>query len=677
LRNSNIDTSEMQSTPLTSGPWHIVSTTRPQFAIRSGPSSFIINALENGDVILNGTNVSFPRLSVTDLQSSRARITDLITARKRHGYDYAPNVVISAADLRGVITISNEIIGDYAYTITLPSADDVIAAQQLSVGDSITFDIINCTTIDAYIMLAGAPIDTIFPLDFDGNVVITAHTSGRFTAVLARVGIGRIVYELIAARLRKNPKYVVAPSCAALPAIGMYDTLYCVDDQNTLVRWVDTEHGYDWCVGEYPCDDFPTLEAALASPSVVDGQRIRIRNGVYVSLAPITISKRVIIRGESRESTILRTSATDADPVTFIVVNSPDVAICNLSIGHFRTLASASNLALSVSGSNFILDSVNIVNVEGAVNISSSNWVMRACSFTYRGPVTNSVIAAINIVNSNGNAHILGCHFDNTGVTSTVSSARLVEATYAPLSGGLYFENNIASGRVSEVIRLYSVTGAANSFIVSLKNNIISELDSVVLIRSSTFEFGNMFSQLVASNNRFSGAHGTGIFSIRSISGTRVFRAVGNPIPLHIASNTIVTPTIASGWQYPTGASVYSCLYPTAQIYSFGATQDAIIPPTPPAPPAPTDNAVTSTYREIGAGPSFENEVFIIGAGPPPTITLADVVLPGSLIVFKNRDLMYATSEYTTSTVGGVTVITWVGGSVTAGDRVTCQYAIK
>lgn len=85
-----------------------------------------------------------------------------------------------------------------------------------------------------------------------------------------------------------------------------------------------------------------------------------------------------------------------------------------------------------------------------------------------------------------------------------------------------------------------------------------------------------------------------------------------------------------------------------------------------------------------GASVQFVQEKFVLGAGDITNgyVTLANLAIAASINAFVDRLAIHATDDYTLSTVGGVTRITFVGSLVTpgqeklaAGDVVRVKYA--
>jgi hypothetical protein len=583
--------------------------------------------------------------------------------------------------MRGFTTITAAPALDVPYIITLPSAADIISSFALGINETISCGIINDTVNDARVVPA-APTDSIAPLDVTGAAIIPAHIMARINARAVSLVPPVVSYLLESSGSSLASNFALVDNFAALPPIGRPDIAYCTADTNALYRWESTIiTTYDWVVGTQAGDDFADLALALASPLVLTGHKIFIRDGTYTHAAAININKGVKIFGQTRAGAILRTPGGAGDPSQFILVAADNVAICNLTIQHRKTSNSSVDSAVQMAAhrAGFIMDGCTCVYEEFGVVVRSTDWKLNDVYFDYRGDPCCASYRSIGVYESHGNGFITGCTFDNTSLTSGTSRAIL--ETLGPTVGALVFEDNTTAGPLTQFSIMESFVGAPGSLSIIAKRNVLTEVNAFFAFWSATAGYGDLFAQMVASNNTITNAHGKGTFGIDGPAAPAIAFRSASGLPLHISGNTVGSSAVKVGWLPAIGSSGSACNYNAATITATTVAQDAIIPATPAAPATPTDRIAVMQYVRIGGQETVSENFAITGGTDLNYIDLAHVAAPQSTFIFVNRKALAEGLDYVCTIARNVTRVTWIGPIAPGGpeqlvitDKILAQY---
>jgi len=374
----------------------------------------------------------------------------------------------------------------------------------------------------------------------------------------------------------------------------------------------------DWTVGSG--GDFATLDAALASPSVVNGDYIKVLPGTYTLASLLTVGKEVIIGGTpgSKGDVILQTAADGTAPVTMMQVTANNVILKDLTIKHRKTTNSSIEAAVVLSKgawavdglgytrpSGFIMDSCRIEHVEMGFVARGDGFKIANCEIAYVGP-NNSTRRHVVLY---GTAN--DCFFTNVAFE---------DSTAAGVTGNtnVFYLSSTAAGQVAERFNgtlivdgstwVSSTSKLPNQFFnqdnclsdgtfnLMFKNNVVSEKNLFVGLYGSTTNFGNSFGDITFANNTLSNIHtnpntgGKGMLTIDG-GGSNVSWRSSNLVA-HISGNTLTNSTFRATstgvLQSPANVTGPEIGRTTAAIASFTADVDATIPATPAAPSTPT-----------------------------------------------------------------------------------------
>ena len=651
-------------------PLRVISDIVPQFQILNGSSVFNISVGSTGTV-MSGTSLAIQSADIGDAHIGRIRQQRQITTYTA----ITTSQTIAPLDMYNIVILTTSPAAIDPFTLVLPTASALISSLTMVKDDIITFDVINETASRANLTVAGAPTDTIQPLNDMGDVPINAHTSASVTVHLVST-VPPIAQYFVTA----NTGLVVVPTSGSLPVIGTSTSTYCAADTNITYRYgTITTNYYDWTVGAG--GDFATLPLAIASPLVVSGQALCLLDGTYNLAAQLVISKSLTIFGQSRTGTILRCLAA-TEIVNLISVTAASVVLCNMTIGHYKTTNVATDTAVELPGAGvagFIMDNCTCIYGETAVSVQSSlGWKINNCTFTYAGPINGANFSTITIKKTADNSFITNNIFDNTALVT--GTARAILATTGTIEGMIFIEDNTNLGLLQQLMNVVTFSGADNNLSICAKRNVVTETDAFITLTSGIANFGDKLLQVVAQNNTLTNAHEHGIFAVTGGGAGVVFRIGGN-LPLHASGNTLGIETISAGWAAATGSTHATCNYNTTSIAAVVVTQDAVIPATPVAPVTPTESATAAQYTPI-AVPRYTKETFLVGTHTD-YYDLANLAVPSSITAFVNRGAINESVDYTLSVSPMVTRMIWIGDiavggpeALIAGDRISVQYVI-
>lgn len=667
-------------TPFTT-PVQITSSEVQQFRILNGNSSFGIGVAPNTIAITGTTTISFG----TPTQFSGSRTRQLIYARLpwTHVANGGSAVVIPANEIGGIVRISEGTGLADGFQIRLPASSACTAFIGITVAMNDTIDMIieNQTSKSALIALTDIVNDTMEPLDSSGRIIIAARSQMLVTCIFNAVIAPAVVSaSWMIGTYGGSSSMGVFASVGAFPPAGDATTLYVAGDTNRLYRYQTGSRvgGYNWMVG--PGGDFPTLQAALASASVLDGHKIYILNGIYPITTAMTISKQVQIFGQSRNDVLLLSAGTATDPVVLITVAANNVALRGMTIRHQKTTNSSVEVAVFVSGagstvvSNFIMDDCTVEYMKHGIAMRGNAWKINNTTVSYVG-ANNSTKRAILLYNTAGNSFLTRCSFLNNG---TLGNYRTIHATSAGVpadvyTGTLAIEDCTHTGLQTMFYIQDSFTGTPGGYNVLFKRNTADEVSVFASFWCPTNLGGDTLGQITSENNTISNASGKCAITLETPSNLITFSS--HAIPIHVAGNTLASLVVGPGYTLCIGASNYSATYSSfVSTPPVSVVQDAIIPVTPVAPTTPTIWSTVAGYWELSPElPTRKECMSVLSSDDLVGIALRYLAFPESIIVSRNRSALNQGFDYlvATSTVGGTTTtrLTWAGTIIAGGSE--------
>lgn len=370
-------------------------------------------------------------------------------------------------------------------------------------------------------------------------------------------------------------------------------------------------------------EQFETIEAALASESVLDGHKIKLKAGTYTLTSLLVISKQVKIFGEGKNETIIEGSFSTATNSSLISVTADNVLLTGIG---FKQLAGAVNFCIigqrsdasrpgdSVKINNFSLINCKVEYPKHGVEIRGTNTVIKNVEFVLI-PGSSSTRYPLMFSHSEGEAFISGCHFNHP--TALAANNRLIylrgsgqAGSDSSYSGVLTIENSTCEGFVSQFVNHDNLSGS--NFEVVLRNNDTRAVEDVCSGDTNAFFVAvgsnpNIYSKIVCENNKLENKHnveglGKGMFYLAT-TGARttslpVF-ASGNELTNLILRATDVTGANSPDALFTVLASIdYSQLNP----FDFTDTLPSGLPVAPADPTAFEDSSLSGVVSEITFG---------------------------------------------------------------------------
>ena len=328
---------------------------------------------------------------------------------------------------------------------------------------------------------------------------------------------------------------------------------------NPIPAIIEYPSSFDFSVGS--SGDFPTIEAALASPSVTDGSTLFVaaENFIIPNSTGIVISKQVKIYGAGAGYTVLSTNASASAPTYAITVRVNDVTLYGMTIRHLTTNNTSVESAILVKGlgipssliANFVMDSCIVEYIEFGVTILADNFQLSNSTLSYVGP-NNSTRRAIGIYRSAGICFVSGITFNNNNSTGNLRAIQLASSSPANtveiFSGDLVLLNNsqTTGATLSQFFIQENWSGVAtNDFSIYAIGNSFNELSAFIALYGVVSNFGNLLNKIVVKNNTFANVPGKGMIAIDGAGSSLTFRDFNN-LPIYMSGNS---PSQRS-WRY-------------------------------------------------------------------------------------------------------------------------------
>ena len=425
-----------------------------------------------------------------------------------------------------------------------------------------------------------------------------------------------------------DPDVVYVNDFASLPGSGSESVLYGTKDENKLWRYAQTGAGLtpDWTVGA--TGDFATLDAAIASGSVVNGDVISVQAGTYTVSSTLVISKELKIVGAGIGSTILQTAGTGSDPTTMISVTANNVLLKDLTIKHRKSTNTSVETALSVSAgafptftyvSGFIMDTCRVEYCEFGVVVRGDGFKIANSQIAYATGTVGNSNRCIGIYGSRGNCFIQDNVFDNSSLNSTafrpIYSTSTNSSSNETCSGKLVIDGNSHLGLLQQFYNQDNIRGTNGDFELYLIDNTTNETSLFAGLYITTANQADLFSQIVATGNSISNNHetgtglGKGLIAIDGAGAALSYRSAA--LPIHASGNTLAQLSFRADYSAAVGSSGSLVGYKPSVFSTVTVAQDSSIPSTPAAPSTP--GGVTYGYVEMSEAPAVVEDAIVNG----------------------------------------------------------------
>ncbi|HBL99004.1 TPA: hypothetical protein DDZ86_05175 [Candidatus Dependentiae bacterium] len=399
--------------------------------------------------------------------------------------------------------------------------------------------------------------------------------------------------------------------------ISTRSTGYTLPADATITGMTVASNGNTWLVASVG-GDFATLSAALASPSVVNGDTILIAPETFTIASQINVSKSVTIRGCGTGATI-QTAGTAVDPVRVLNITVGNVVIKNLTVKQRKTTNTSIECSIQVNApgaTGIVIDGITTVEtMEFGIIMSAAEWSIENCELNYVGPTgnTNRLIA---VSGNNGNSRIVNNRFTPSTDAAPGRTIFCLLTGGATYSGSILMDGNVqlGTGALRQFMLQEDFTGPLGGFELYISNNQYLDYNGGIISFGSVGML-NLFSSIVVVNNVALNNSGKGLVTLDG------FGAGVNPGSTSwvFSGNTLINPGVtAPGFADATGTPGLIG-YNTSVFIPLSIAYSTIVPPPPAQAPrftlqaringCPTVLASLPVFSQSGATTSLNVDV--------------------------------------------------------------------
>ena len=352
-----------------------------------------------------------------------------------------------------------------------------------------------------------------------------------------------------------------------------------------------TPSGTTWTVGTLGGEDFPDLATALASGSVVNGDRLLLSAQTF-TIGAITVSKQVTIQGAGLASTVLQTTADGAAPVVFLTISTSNVTLRDLTIKHRKTtntsVESAISITAGVGSSGHYLEAVRVEGMEFCVIIKSDGWQINNSQLAYVGP-NNATRRLIGIYRSDGQGLFCNSTYDSGQNGVITGNTRVVAITTGAsppdeVLGGYLRIGNVTPSNGFPVHQFFNCDyfgiGATPLTLVVDGCTAAETSLFVGFVLPSTQPPLTRCASITLDGNTLTNSHGKGALAIAGVSGGPVSPGTTT---YYASGNTLGATAFAVGWATgidPSGVPATDALL-GVQTANWSDPNQTVSTPTP------------------------------------------------------------------------------------------------
>lgn len=308
-------------------------------------------------------------------------------------------------------------------------------------------------------------------------------------------------------------------------------------------------YGATWNVREDGAGDFTSIQAAIDSPSVAAGDRLRCI-GLFTLTATVNVNKSVFIQGDGMGAGVqFTTAASGAAPVTMFNVTASNVTFYAMHIKHQKTtntsLESCINLVGGSGATGYFVEQCYIECVEHCMIVKADSYQINNCALKYSGP-NNSTRRLISIYRSAVKGLITNNDIHSGQGGAVTGNTRFIQVTTGAsppdevLGGYLRIGANGHGGTfgpnpaIHQFINIDSFAPAATPLELVLDGNECSETSAfLVFFLPNTRPPLSQCSSISLVGNSLTNSHGKGAIAMDGASalaspGTTTFYAYDN-----------------------------------------------------------------------------------------------------------------------------------------------------
>lgn len=190
--------------------------------------------------------------------------------------------------------------------------------------------------------------------------------------------------------------------------------------------------GSTWTVGTLGGEDFPDLATAIASGSVLDGDRLLLSAEPFTLAAGVVVNKSITIQGAGIASTVIQGAGGAGDPVVLLDLVVSDVVLRDLTVKQRKTtnttLETAINISAGPSSAGIFVEAVRVETMQSGIVVRSDGWQVNNCELAYVGP-NNPTRELLAIYRSDGIGLFTNSTYDSGQDGVITGSTRLVVVT--------------------------------------------------------------------------------------------------------------------------------------------------------------------------------------------------------------------------------------------------------
>ena len=309
-----------------------------------------------------------------------------------------------------------------------------------------------------------------------------------------------------------------------------------------------------------PCAS-PTA-TVVASPNVAgivaalnsaeSGAVIKVMTGTYTAASTITVSKSVTICGESKDGTIITSTAT----TSLLSIGADNVVLSGFTI--YQQSASPSQAVQLVSGTGFQMKNVVVKYEETGVSLSGSAWSLIGNTIKYSGSSSTSLLQAVVVNGVSGSSVIDTTTFSNNDAGTGSKIRGIYLTSVGTFSGKLTVSSNMAAS-LNYFFYQDAFSGTAGGFKLIFSSNVVTDTTSFATAYLSASEAGGIYAQPMSFlSNSITGAGQQGLFTIDGSGKDWKFRKTA--LSVYAGGNTFPS-TLSDTYSEATGSSNSFAVY--------------------------------------------------------------------------------------------------------------------
>lgn len=271
-----------------------------------------------------------------------------------------------------------------------------------------------------------------------------------------------------------------------------------------------------WRIGREA--DFASIDAALASDRVCDGDRLLLLPGVITVSEPIIIKKGVAIEGAVAGQCTVQTEGKTTDPSAVFVLAASGSSLRNVTIRQRKVISTAAECAVSIQGVHDVcLDGLAIETMCCGVMVRGADWTIKNCHFMAVGPTYANYRFIVTYGNV-GMSYVTGNMFAPSKGSGRSVFCAMTTARGDTFSGTLDISHNKQQGgNLRHFVLQESFEGEDRAFRLSIQNNVYADGNGGIVLYLTRHNALDLFSAITVAHNVVTNKSGKGLVAIDGI----------------------------------------------------------------------------------------------------------------------------------------------------------------